>query len=297
MSKIIVTGASGFIGNNLIDYLDTKNEIYQGVSLRNGISNDLLNDSEVVIHLAGITRELGTKSQEQEYYDVNTKLTQNLFDLFLSNDCKVFIFLSSIKAVADKSDTVLDESIVPNPKSIYGKSKLEAEKYMLNKEIPKDKKVFILRPCMVHGPGNKGNLNILYKFIKIGGFYPLGCYYNKRSYVSVENLCYIIYEIIKGNVESGIYNIADDDSISTNEIVKIIGNITNKNIKILKVNKILIKMFAIFGDYVPIPFNSKRLNKLTSSYEVSNTKIKKALSQQLPVSNIEGFLKTIKSFT
>ncbi len=122
-------------------------------------------------------------------------------------------------------------------------------------------------------------------------------YKNKRSFVSVENLCYIISKLIENkNMESGIYNIADDASLSTNQLVETIGNAIDKPAKILNVHKSIVSIFAKIGDIIPLPINSERLQKLTENYVVSNKKIKKAINKELPLSTIDGITKTIKSF-
>ena len=88
-----------------------------------------------------------------------------MYDAFLMSNSSVFIMLSSVKAVADDVVGPLREDCVPNPKTHYGKSKLLAELYILSKQIPHGKRVYVLRPCMIHGPNNKGNLDVLYKFV------------------------------------------------------------------------------------------------------------------------------------
>ena len=96
--------------------------------------------------------------------------------------------LSSVKAVADNLVGVLSEDRKPSPKTHYGKSKLYAERYILSKKIPNNKRIYILRPCMIHGPNNKGNLNLLYNLVSKKIPWVLGSFQNKRSYCSVDNL-------------------------------------------------------------------------------------------------------------
>ena len=84
-----------------------------------------------------------------------------MFDQFLKSDCETFIYMSSVKAVVDQADGILTENVKPNPITVYGKSKLAAEEYILSRKNLKNKRVYILRPCMIHGPNNKGNLNLL----------------------------------------------------------------------------------------------------------------------------------------
>ena len=261
------------------------------------LQKSVLDDSKAFIHLAGIAHDLKKTADEAAYFEVNTELTKTLFDQFLQSDCEVFVYMSSVKAAADEVQDVLTEEVVPNPVTVYGKSKLAAENYILSKEIPSNKKVYILRPCMIHGPKNKGNLNLLYSFISKGIPYPFGKYENKRSFVSVENLCFIINELIdNANIASGVYNIADDKRLSTKELVEIIGETMNKPAKILEIPKFVVNLLAKAGDFLPLPLNSERMEKLIENYEVSNDKIKKAINKELPFSSKKGIEKTISSF-
>jgi nucleoside-diphosphate-sugar epimerase len=306
MKTILITGITGFVGSNLKGYFSEKYEC-KGISRKEnlskniisyeGISKDVLNESKAFIHLAGKAHDLKKTSEDKEYFEINTELTKKLFHQFSESDCEVFIYISSVKAVADVVEGILTEEVKPNPITVYGKSKLAAENYILSKEIPKNKKVYILRPCMIHGPNNKGNLNLLYDFVSKGIPYPFGKYENKRSFVSVDNLCFIINELIDNNsIESGIYNIADDTSFSSNQLVNLIGKVVNKNARILKIPKFLMNVIAKIGDILPIPINSERLQKLTENYEVSNFKVKQAIQKKLPLSAKEGLEKTITSF-
>ena len=150
---------------------------------------------------------------------------------------------------------------------------------------------------MIHGPNNKGNLNLLYSFVSKGFPYPFGKYVNKRSFVSIDNLCFIINELIDNTkIESGIYNIADDVSLSTIDLVQIMSEVLNKPIRILKLPILFVRFTAKVGDFLSIPINSERLLKLTENYEVSNLKIKKAIQKKIPLSSAEGIKKTITSF-
>ena len=301
----IITGIKGFVAGNLKKYLIFRNKQVIGVSRTplsddlgyDEISIDIMNKSKSFIHLAGKAHDLKRTLEAKDYFKVNTELTKNLFDQFLISDCEVFIYMSSVKAVADVVDGVLREDVISNPITVYGKSKLAAEIYILSKKIPDNKRVYILRPCMIHGPNNKGNLNLLYSFVSKGIPYPFGKYINKRSFVSVENVCFIINELIdNAKIESGIYNLADDLSLSTIDLVKTMSEVTNKPIKILKLPKLFVRFLAKVGDFLPIPINSERLLKLTENYVVSNLKIKKAIQKKLPLSSKEGIKKTITSF-
>jgi len=292
MSNIFVTGSSGFVGSNLKGYLGALNVI-----LEFRREKELSFNASAVIHLAGKSHDLKNTSASQEYYEVNTELTKKVFDAFLASNAKVFITLSSVKAVADEVDGELTEQHIPNPVTHYGKSKLLAEQYILSKVIPEGKGVYVLRPCMIHGPGNKGNLNLLYKLVSKNIPWPLGAFENKRSFCSIDNLMFIFKELIeRDDIPSGIYNVADDEPLSTNEMIGLIAQSQNRNPKLWNFSKRFIEGVASIGDKLHLPLNTERLQKLTSSYVVSNAKIKAAIGKPLPVSSREGLLKTFKSF-
>lgn len=305
MKKILITGASGFIGKNLIKYLHSKNVKTVSFSRNYGmnyenINLNYLNDHsvETIVHLAGKAHDLKNVFSENEYFKVNFLLTIKIFDAFLVSDAKTFIFFSSIKAVKDHYHDILFEDTYPTPFTAYGKSKYQAENYLLSKIIGTEKRIIIVRPSMVHGPGNKGNLNLLYNLVSKNVPWPLGAFKNKRSFCCIDNLCYIIYELItRREIKSGIYNIADDDAVSTNRVIELIGISMYKKPVILKINKSIIKLLAKFGDMIKLPLNTERLTKLTESYIVSNLKIKEAIKNNLPVTSEEGLLKTFQSFT
>lgn len=195
-------------------------------------------------------------------------------------------------------DGILSELVLPTPGTPYGQSKLQAEQYLLSKELPAGKRVFIIRPCMIHGPGNKGNLNLLYNFVAKGIPYPLAAFDNKRSFLSIDNLCYTIKEILQHeNIPGGVYNLADDEALSTNEVVTTIAQSLGKKPGLLNIPAGLLRLAARTGDILKLPINTERLKKLTESYVVDNSKIKKALGiSSFPVKAREGLKKTIGSF-
>ena len=291
-SKYFLTGASGFVGKSVLRFLGEHN-------FRIWSRNETLELGGVysVIHLAGKAHDLKNTSSSQDYYEVNTELTKKVYDAFLASEAKVFIMLSSVKAVADQVDGELTEQHLPNPVTHYGKSKLLAEQDIFSKKIPEGKRVYVLRPCMIHGPGNKGNLNLLFKIVSKNIPWPLGAYDNKRSFCSIDNLMFIFKELIeREDIPSGIYNVADDEPLSINELIRLIAPSQNRIPKVWNISKKIIVGVASIGDTLHLILNSERLHKLTSSYVVSNAKIKAAIGKPLPVSSREGLLKTFQSF-
>ena len=306
--NILITGSSGFVGTNLLDYLrnkelsiltvDRRKKNYSGKNI-SSIDYFEFWESNIefnsYIHLAGKAHDLKNTSDDSEYFEVNYELTKKLFDRFLEDEnAHTFIYISSVKAVADEVQGELTEDHSPNPITAYGRSKLKAENYILN-NLPNDRKVVILRPCMIHGPDNKGNLNLLFKIVQKGIPWPLGNFNNKRSFLTINNFCYVIREILNNNISQGIYNIADDEPLSTNQVVEMISEQLGRKSRILKIPKPIIQFGAKLGNNIPLPLNEERLQKLTENYLVSNKKIVSEMGKLLPVSAKKGMQKTIES--
>ena len=311
--NILIAGVHGFVGSNIVAALKDRYNIW-GLdivsSYNEGVIStffwdsffelDNLPDFDVIIHLAGKAHDTKNHSRADEYFAVNYGLTCKIYEYFMASSASKFIFFSSVKAAADTVvGDILTEDVIPDPKGPYGESKIAAEKFILSNKnsLPKEKKYYIFRPCMIHGPGNKGNLNLLYSVVSKGIPWPLGAFDNKRSFTSIGNLIYIIDGFINSDVTSGIYNIGDDEPISTNELISLICIALSKKARIWKINRGLMAVCAKCGSMLHLPLNTERLNKLVENYVVSNAKIKKALNvDKLPVSTRDGILFTIKSF-
>jgi nucleoside-diphosphate-sugar epimerase len=300
--KVLITGITGFVGQNLSPYL-AKNYNVKGIS-RTKATNSLTYEYyfaekpsyDTLIHLAGKAHDIKETLADEDYYKVNFELTRQLYDQFLLSDAKQFIYVSSVKAAADRVEGVLSEENISTPITAYGKSKRMAEDYILG-HLPKDKKVYILRPCMIHGPGNKGNLNLLYGIVSKKIPYPLGAFINVRSFLSIENLCFVISELLaQKDIPSGVYQVADDLSLSTNMVIKLMGDSLGVRSMIWNLPCGWVNMAARLGNHLYLPLNTKNLQKLTESYVVSNKKIVAAIGKPLPINSKDGLLKTFKSF-
>ena len=127
--------------------------------------------------------------------------------------------------------------------------------------------------------------------------WPLGAFENRRTFTSIENMCFAVNGVLTENVESGIYNMGDDESLSTNELIEEICKSLGKKTRIWRLPKGLMTGIAKVGGWLHLPLNPDRLQKLTENYESSNTKIKSALGvDRMPVSAREGLQRTLESF-
>lgn len=334
--NILITGIHGFVGSNLVIALKEHHTLY-GLDIvapeKEGVVKTFdwvdiepvsfpmqnLPMFDAIIHLAGKAHDTKNQSIAQVYFDINTGLTRKIFDFFMESSAKRFIFFSSVKAAADiVVGDVLTEEVIPMPTGPYGESKIKAEEYIMGhcalpvtstlegdfslqkeeNERFSGKQVYVLRPCMIHGPGNKGNMNLLYNVVRKGIPWPLGDFENRRSFTSIDNLCYVVEGLLTKNVRSGIYHMGDDEALSTNELIALMCEVLGRKPHIWKMNKGVMEGCAALGTLLHLPLNTERLRKLTENYVVSNSKIKAALGiDRMPVRAEEGIVKTVKSFT
>jgi nucleoside-diphosphate-sugar epimerase len=308
-NKIFITGVSGFVGSNLVRYFDARENSFvvghtrdpeQAVKKFNNAAIEITSEysAEIfdklgigtVVHLAGIAHDLSDRYTPEDYDRVNYENTKSIYDEFLRSGARKFIFVSSIKAALDSATYPADEEVKPAPVTTYGKSKLKAEGYIQSTAVSSDKRFYILRPCMIHGEGNKGNLNLLYRYAMSGFPYPLGAFQNQRSFLSIGNFNFIIRHFIEHDMPSGIYHLADDGFLSTRELFELIAATSGKRARILNIPRRWMKL--IFTALL----KRSELKKLTEDLMVSNEKLVKSIGKPLPVTLREGLVKTIKSF-
>ncbi len=308
--NILITGIHGFVGSNLLQALAQEHQIY-GLDIVSptkaglvstfswdDLDNGLIPPVDAIIHLAGKAHDTKNQSRADVYFQINTQLTQRIYDYYLASDATKFIFFSSVKAAVDSvPGEFLTEEVPTNPKGPYGESKVKAEEYIQSKWDIADKGTYILRPCMIHGPGNKGNLNLLYSVIQKGIPWPLGSFENKRSFTSIDNLCFVIQGLLTKAIDTGVYQMGDDEALSTNELIEVICGAMGKKAHIWHLPKGLMHALAGVGSCLHLPLNNERLRKLTENYVVSNKKLKGALGiDKMPVRAKDGLVKTIRSF-
>ena len=311
--NILITGINGFVGSNFTEKWKGHYALYGldiNLSPKDGVKaiygwDQLakIPETDAIVHLAGKAHDTKNRSEAAEYFAVNTGLTQKIFDYFLESNAKKFIFFSSVKAAADSvPGDVLTEEVAPAPVGPYGESKIRAEEYIrakMQEPRAKDKKIYILRPCMIHGRGNKGNLNLLYNVVSKGIPWPLGAFDNRRSFCSIDNIAFVVEQlIVRDDIPSGIYQVCDDEPLSTNELIRLISESVGKKSHIWKLPKGFMGAAASLGGALKLPLNKERLRKLTENYVVSNEKIKRALGiEKMPVSTRDGIRKTLESFS
>ena len=309
--KILITGAYGFVGSNLCKYLTERGHqcdaldvsaakrdnvpyqsFYTWSDLDSSPSLITFTLYDAVVHLAGKAHDLKKVASEQSYFDINVGLTKRIFDA-LCQQVKMkgegeqrsvaFIYFSSSKASADGN--------------AYGRSKLAAEQFLQSQHSNNlNIRTIILRPAMIHGPGNKGNLNLLWGIARRGLPWPLAAFENKRSFTSIGNICAAV-EALCERGENGVYPIADDEMLSTNRLIELIAETCGKKAKLWRIPKGLMRFAAKIGDILHLPLNTERIEKLTEDSFVDNSKLRSALGwAKMPIRAEDGMRDTLRYF-
>ncbi len=244
--KIAITGANGFVGNNLSDYLTHKGlEILRVQRKRTGNSifipkcdkttnwSKALKDVETVIHCAAIVHQEKNKPFES-YYKVNVQGTESLINQAVKSGVKNIIFISTIKVNGEESSLLnpFKDDSNDNPNDYYAISKLLAETILKSISIKEGINYVIIRPGLIYGPGVSANFYNLIKLIDSGIPLPFGDIRNKRSLLFIDNLGEFIFQIIdKNSFNNQIFLLSDSKPISLKKLVNLIYFYLNKRNK------------------------------------------------------------------
>lgn len=281
--KVLVTGASGFIGQYAVPFLKNHFEI-ETVSLRkHPVENLNLTGIDAILHLAGKAHQM-QKIDEDEYFKINHRLTLVLANKAKQCGVQQFLFVSSVKVYGDRMNEVLDEHSVCQASDLYGESKRLAEED-LRKLEDKNFVVSIVRPPLVYGHQVKGNLARLIALIDKMPVLPFGNINNQRSMVFVGNLTALFQKILEKKA-SGTFIAGDNRRPSTSQLI-------DTMMQEMQVNKINIAL--------PLPFRRliKKLKpalyiRLFESYIIDNTSTNQRLNFHPPFTFQEGIKEMVK---
>jgi len=302
--RLLITGAYGFVGTNLCRYLTARGHACEAVDIAAARRDDLpygafytwdelgkiaFSGYDAVIHLAGKAHDLKRVASEQEYFDINMGLTQKIFTALCEGSAGrqvTYVHFSSSKANAQGN--------------AYGRSKLAAEDWLREAAGTAPAiRMAILRPAMIHGPGNKGNINLLWGVARRGVPWPLAAFENRRSFTSIGNVCAAVEALCGATLSPGaqVFPIADDDMLSTNRLIELIAETCGRKARLWRLPRNLMRLAARIGDVLHLPLNTERLGKLTEDSRVDNAALKQALGwSKMPIGAEEGMRQTLASF-
>jgi nucleoside-diphosphate-sugar epimerase len=322
MKSILITGATGFIASHLIPKLiqqdwqisgTIRNPLHQlpptvepvTISNINGTTNwnYALKGIDIVIHLAARAHILQDKAAnpEAEFFKINTEGTANLVKQAIQAGVKHFAFISSIGAMITLSDQTLSENSPCQPDTPYGRSKLQAEQALINLANQSSMTWTILRPTLVYGPGNPGNMERLIQLVNRGLPLPFASVKNRRSFVFVGNLVdAIATSLTHPKAANQIFLVSDGQDLSTLQLVHKIAYNLGKPCNVLPVPPSLLKLTGYLGDTVqylsqrPIPLNTSTIDRLLGSLCVDSSHIQTTLNWQPPFTLDQGLEQTLQ---
>jgi len=276
MNNLLITGATGFIGQFFIQKSTTEYKIQSFSFQRENFEALNLNNTNIILHLSALVHKMSGAS-ESEYERVNVTQTLELAKKAKESGVKHFVFMSTVKVYGEETDVKYTENSDCNPEDDYGKSKLKAE-IELQKLENENFKVSIVRTPIVYGFGVKANIKSLINLVNKVPILPFGGIQNKRSMVYIGNLCHLLDEIIIQE-KSGVFLCADDEPLSTSRLCALIAKNLDKKVYLLK-----IPFFETLLKIVKPSFHKR----LFGSLEVDNTLTKEKLNLKNPYSVEKG---------
>jgi len=287
VKRILLTGASGFIGKR---YLLYNSSIYDltSISLRETQVEQInFNGIDTIVHLAGMAHQMN-KIDDQIYFDINHDLTLKLATAAKKAGVPHFIFISTVKVFGEETSTnkSFTESSICSPTDPYGKSKFLAEQG-LTKLIDKDFAVAIVRPPLVYGPGVKGNMLRLLKLSIKGRTLPFGKIDNQRSMVFIDNLIELINSITNQKA-SGVYHAGDAQALSTSKLVSHINLHMDNNARLIKLNSFFLRILRWLKPGL--------VQRLWGSFLIDTQQTNKQLNFKPPYKSEEGIRQMVMWF-
>jgi len=273
--KVLVTGSNGYLGSSFLNQYNNKYSFENFSLLTQKIEDINFDKVDVILHCAALVHQK-VEHPYEKYHETNVEYPVKLAKLAKQNGVKQFVFISTI-AVYGEDDERLDGNTICNPITPYGKSKLEAEKELL--KLNDDSFIVsIIRPPMIYGKDAPGNIDSLVKLVKKLSIIPLGGIENKRSFVSVQNLCHLVDLVIEQQ-KAGVFLASDDEPLSTTRLIELIAKNLDKKIYLIK-----IPFFETLLKVAKPSFHKR----LYGSLEVDNNITKEKLDLTNPYSLEDG---------
>lgn len=320
--RVLVTGATGFVGRHLLPILEdaghsltlplrdaaaearlpkTENLNARRISVRGEIDErtnwrEALQGADAVIHLAARAHVLGEGADDEEaFMKVNAHGTARLVEQSLDAGVQRFVLMSSIGAVTARSDSLVTLDTPCEPQTPYGRSKLAAERVLIERSLGTPMRWTILRPTLVYGPRNPGNMERLVALVKRGLPLPLGAISNRRSFTFVDNLAdATVTALTQQNAADARFLIGDGEDLSTPELIRRIAALAGRPARLFSVPMPVLRGLARGADAFTtatgkaLPLNGPSLHRLESSLYVDIEPLRERLGWTPAIGLDEG---------
>jgi nucleoside-diphosphate-sugar epimerase len=314
LKKILVTGASGFIGHTICETLSKSGRLVFG-AVRNlnsilvnknikyiqvgDISSkknwkDFLVGVDCIIHCAARVHKMNDDKNFDFYRQINLHATKHLAEHAIEEGVKRLVFLSSVKVNGESTDQINTKQKflykdAPNPQDSYARSKYEAEKVLWEISSRTGLEVVVVRLPLVYGYGVKGNLERLIKLVKSGVPLPLSLVKNQRSMIGIDNLVDLLIRCIDHPEASGkTFLASDEEDLSTPELIKLIASSIGKKANLFPLPIFMLKFLgSVFG-------KREEINRLVGSLRIDNSYTKEILNWNPPITVEEGIKRMVQ---
>lgn len=319
--SVLITGSSGFVGSFLSKRLKQKGYFVRAVVRNRSVQessgehvivcdiaqnsnwDEMLAGIDYVIHLAALAHQINKPVAAADFDRVNHQATAELARAVAnSTTVRRLVFISSIGAVCSSSEKVITPRTEPNPDSDYGRSKRNAELAVqqILSGTPQD--WCVLRPTLIYGPGNPGNMLRLMRLTRSPVPLPFGSIRNRRSFLYVENLVDLIEKVLANpGASRQVFNVADAEVLSTGELVRQLAGVTGREIRLLPMPVSALRALGKCGDVVSritgraIGLDTYSVERLTSSLEVDISPLRTQLQWEPPFTTEEGLRRTLSA--
>ena len=308
--RVVVTGASGFIGRHLCAQLEDHNfdvvravrhsspnvdghEYVTGDIADSTVLDELVRGADVVVHLAGRAHFARDVERSEELFaKANVVAASRLAEVAANAGVRRFVFLSSIGVLGDRSEQPLDENAPPAPAEPYARSKLAAEEALSRIAGTSGLELVVLRPALVYGPLCPGNMARLAKLVRTQVPLPLAAYGNVRSLLGVHNLVSLIeLAITRPEAANQVFVAADAQEVTLPQLLQTLGEGLGVAVRLVRLPATVVEGLATIAG------QRKPLLKLTASLRVDASKARKLLGWVPSVDTSTGLREAGSSFS
>ena len=285
--KVLVTGPSGFLGRNLVQWLRARNYSVIEFDRSNPDYSNQLSGTEAVVHCAALVHSF-ENIPYKEYQASNVILSLKVAEAAIEAGVSKFIFISTIKVFGEEREIPISEESQLRPQDDYSKSKLEAEQELKKLFSKSSAQLIILRPPLIYGPGVKANLKALIDLVKTSIPLPFKFITNRRSLIFVKNFSDLIEKIISTNHHESFELNVSDCTLSLYELTSSLKEVLASKTIIFSVPNILLKLIFFMSG------QTKKYPRLYGSLSIDNSKLKSKLNWNRPFSLKEALIQTVQ---